>query len=233
MKPYGNLYGLPVFLEASPRRKRTITIYVQVERILVRTPVKTSLTTVAGLLESRTNWIEEQVRRLQQERSEQPSWPISSLLLHGVPHPVHYRQKATGLIAIEVMNEAIYIDSALFPDSPAVKGALIDWLRTLAREELKRRVEWWSEKLNCTVQTVRVKDLRSRWGSCSVRGNVNFNWRLIMAPPEAMDYVVVHELCHLREMNHSARFWGLVERALPTYEKWKDWLTSQGSKLYF
>jgi len=233
LKPFGNLHGLPVFLEVSPRRKRSITIYVQAERILVRTPVKTSLTTVAGLLETRSKWIEEQVRRLQQERNEKPSWPLPSLLLYGVPHAVHYRQKATGPVTMELRQQTLYIDSVGFTDSHTMKAALVDWLRGLAKEELVRRVDWWSEQLHCTVQTVRTKELRSRWGSCSVRGNVNFNWRLIMAPPEVMDYVVVHELCHLQEMNHSARFWGHVEQALPTYQKCKAWLTHHGSELYF
>ena len=76
-----------------------------------------------------------------------------------------------------------------------------------------------------------VRDQRSRWGSCSSKHNLNFNWKLILAPPQALDYVVVHELCHLHEFNHSLRFWRLVESQMPDYEAWKKWLKIHGSEL--
>ena len=76
-----------------------------------------------------------------------------------------------------------------------------------------------------------IRDQKSRWGSCSQKGNVNFNWKLVMAPPPALDYVVVHELCHLYEFNHSPRFWALVARHVPDYEVWKKWLKAHGKEL--
>ena len=81
------------------------------------------------------------------------------------------------------------------------------------------------------IQQVHSRDQRSRWGSCSSKHNLNFNWKLILAPPQALDYVVVHELCHLHEFNHSPRFWRLVESQMPDYEAWKKWLKIHGSEL--
>lgn len=78
---------------------------------------------------------------------------------------------------------------------------------------------------------IAIREQKSRWGSCSSRGNLNFNWKLMLAPPEALEYVVVHELCHLIEFNHSARFWRLVESRLPEYEGAKKWLKDHGEKL--
>ena len=73
---------------------------------------------------------------------------------------------------------------------------------------------------------VTVREQRTKWGSCSSQGNVNFNWKLIMAPKEALDYVVIHELCHLYEFNHSSKFWARVEKYQPDYAIWRDFLRS-------
>ena len=78
---------------------------------------------------------------------------------------------------------------------------------------------------------ITVRCQTSRWGSCSAKGNLNFNWKLIMAPPQVLDYVVIHELCHLIEFNHSPRFWGLVCAQMPEYLDWKKWLDRHGSEL--
>jgi predicted metal-dependent hydrolase len=78
---------------------------------------------------------------------------------------------------------------------------------------------------------VQIRDQRSRWGSCSTRGTLSFNWRLVLAPFDVLDYVVVHELCHLREPNHSRRFWGLVEQRRPEWRAQRNWLHEHGPEL--
>ena len=78
---------------------------------------------------------------------------------------------------------------------------------------------------------IEIRDQRSRWGSCSTRGTLSFNWRLVLAPFEVLDYVVVHELCHLREPNHSRRFWKLVESRRPAWRVQRDWLHEHGPEL--
>lgn len=93
-----------------------------------------------------------------------------------------------------------------------------------AREVILARVGHWASVLNLEYGRVFVKDQRTLWGSCSARKNLNFNWRLAAAPPEALDYVVIHELCHLRELNHSKRFWDLVRAACPGYKAQRRWL---------
>ena len=101
--------------------------------------------------------------------------------------------------------------------------------RTLAR--VRERLAYYAPRLGVEFGRVAIRDQRSRWGSCSAKRNLNFNWKLIMAPPEALDYVVVHELCHLIEFNHSPRFWRLVEGQMPEYESWKRWLKDHGKEL--
>lgn len=103
--------------------------------------------------------------------------------------------------------------------------------RRLAKEKIPKRVALFAEQLGVDYGKITIKDTKSRWGSCSYQGNLNFCWRLILAPEEVLDYIVVHELCHRLEMNHSARFWAEVKRVLPEYEKSKEWLKENGLAL--
>lgn len=112
-----------------------------------------------------------------------------------------------------------------------VRERLEGWLRSQARRVLEERVSLLSQKLGYSVKRIAIKDTKTRWGSCSRKGNVNFNWRLIMAPLPVVDYLVIHELSHLGEMNHSDRFWALVARHCPDYRSHVAWLKACGEKL--
>ncbi|WP_432629623.1 M48 family metallopeptidase [Brotaphodocola sp.] len=103
--------------------------------------------------------------------------------------------------------------------------------RRLAKEKIRSRVAFFAERVGVDYGKITIKDTKSRWGSCSYQGNLNFCWRLILAPDEVLDYIVVHELCHRLEMNHSERFWAEVGRVLPEYEKSKEWLKENGLAL--
>lgn len=97
-----------------------------------------------------------------------------------------------------------------------------------ARARIEQRTAYYAKIIGVTYGRITIRDQKSRWGSCSARGNLNFTWKLILAPPEVLDYVVVHELCHRIEMNHSAAFWQQVERVLPDYQKRRNWLKENG-----
>ena len=97
--------------------------------------------------------------------------------------------------------------------------------------ELAVRVAYYAEKLGVSYGKITLRQQKTRWGSCSSEKNLNFNWKLILAPPEVLDYVVVHELCHLKEMNHSKAFWDEVGKVMPEYETYKLWLKENGWKL--
>ena len=98
------------------------------------------------------------------------------------------------------------------------------------RPVLEHRVAFYAELMGVDYNRITVRDQKTRWGSCSARGNLNFNWKLILMPPEILDYVVVHELAHRLEMNHSARFWAQVERVLPDYRDRRRWLKEHGGQ---
>lgn len=103
--------------------------------------------------------------------------------------------------------------------------------RDAAREYFPKRVSYFSHVLGVSYGKITIRDQKTRWGSCSSKGNLSFNWRLILAPPNVLDYVVVHELCHRKEMNHSQRFWALVESVMPEYREYRKWLKENGNKL--
>ena len=104
----------------------------------------------------------------------------------------------------------------------------------LAEEALKvipERVEYFAKVIGVTYGKITVRNQKTRWGSCSSKGNLNFNCLLMLAPPEVLDYVVVHELCHRKQMNHSKAFWLEVEKVLPNYKEVRKWLKEEGSQM--
>lgn len=100
-----------------------------------------------------------------------------------------------------------------------------------AVEYIPKRVKYYAEKENFVYNKITIKNLVSRWGSCSTKGNLNFNCLLMLMPDYVIDYVVVHELCHLREMNHSEKFWAEVEKIMPDYQRAEIWLKQNGGNL--
>ncbi len=103
--------------------------------------------------------------------------------------------------------------------------------RRRARAEIEPLARLEAEELGLEFERITIRDQRTRWGSCSTSGTLSFNWRLVLAPYEVLDYVVVHELCHLAVHDHSRRFWRLVERARPEYREQRDWLARHGWEL--
>ena len=114
-----------------------------------------------------------------------------------------------------------------------VRDRARSFLAEMALVRIRERLEVYAPRIGVSYGRVTVRNQRTRWGSCSAKGNLNFNWRLILAPEKCLEYVVIHELCHRREFNHSARFWDLVQRQMRDYQVWKDYLKKNGAGLNF
>lgn len=112
-----------------------------------------------------------------------------------------------------------------------VKNTLETWYRRQVAEETKRLIQQHAHRHGLHPRGLAVRDQKTRWGSCGPRGDININWRLILAPPAVLEYVVVHELCHLRHRNHAQPFWALVEDHLPHYRVQRRWLKDHGHSL--
>ena len=102
----------------------------------------------------------------------------------------------------------------------------------IARDIFTRKTEYYARIMGVSYGRISIREQKTRWGSCSSKGNLNFNWRLILAPEEVLDYVVVHELAHRREMNHSKAFYAIVESVLPDYRAARKWLRDKGQVLW-
>ena len=117
------------------------------------------------------------------------------------------------------------------PVYPPLSPEELKGLRNQSRRVLSEKAAFFAKQLGVSYQKISIRSQRTRWGSCSGKGNLNFNCLLMLAPESVQDYVVVHELCHLREMNHGAAFWALVESVLPNYRQQKAWLKENGTAL--
>ncbi len=136
-------------------------------------------------------------------------------------------------IAIGSGRRVILTDETLFvPDSADTASRLRSWLRTRARDHLAAASDHYAAQLGASYSRLTLRDTRSRWGSCSHKGGLMYSWRLILAPPDVLDYVAAHEVTHLLEMNHSPAFWSVVARLKPAYEEPRRWLRDNGSGLH-
>ncbi len=111
------------------------------------------------------------------------------------------------------------------------RDAIVSFYRQIAKDYLPARVAELAAEYGFSFNRLRIKHQKTRWGSCSAKGNINLNLRLMMAPDEAVDYVIIHELCHLRELNHSKEFWAQVENCCPEYRKWIAWFKQHRAQL--
>lgn len=149
--------------------------------------------------------------------------------LRGVDHRIVGTGKVRGRVELTELDGAAVL---LVPGEPEHQARrLIDWFKAQALADLKIATAHHAGRLGVSVKTINMRSQASRWGSCSSSGAINYNWRLILAPPFVLDYVAAHEVSHLVEMNHSAAFWATVSRTLPEMDKGRAWLKAHGRQL--
>lgn len=155
--------------------------------------------------------------------------PGAMIPLRGIEHRIEASGRIRGHVEIvEVEGERVL----RVPGDPAHQARrLTDWLKAEAQGDLEARVAIHAGRLKVRYASVSMRSQATRWGSCSSTGRLNFNWRLILAPPFVLDYVAAHEVAHLVEMNHSDAFWATVERTLPSMDKGRAWLKAHGRQL--
>ncbi len=151
----------------------------------------------------------------------------SQLLYRGSPVTLQLAPDQRGT---PTLNEAVLI--VPLSSTRRTPARLLEaWLRARARETIEDSVARYAACLGRWPRSVRLRAQRTRWGSCGIRDDLNLNWRLVMAPAPALDYVALHELCHLFERNHGAAFWSRVARHMPEYALHRNWLRSQGHRI--
>jgi predicted metal-dependent hydrolase len=212
-------------------KRKTLTITVERDRsVVVHAPSNVSDEAIQRVVDSRRQWIFEKVRHSQKYR--ELAHPPGKELVNGESALYlgrHYRIE----LVKDGSGEIEFTQRFLIPASHAMqrRGAMREWYLARANEKILPRVGRRAHELGVAFKQAKIVDSRYRWASCTVHDNVTFNWRLIKAPTLVIDYVIVHELAHLIEANHTPRFWNVVRTHVPKMEKARAWLSENGQVL--
>lgn len=211
-------------------RARTARIIVGPKRPLeVIVPRGVSDREVDEYLESKRRWIELKVataREIAARPRQLGLGRAGAVWLHGEELPIE-RQNGRRAVATLDGQRLVVAGSA-----DSATGAVARWYRREARRRIAEVVDREARRLGLDYRSLAIRDQRTRWGSCSRNGNLSFSWRLLVAPPEVLEYVVIHELCHLREPSHQKPFWRLLETARPGWQAQAWWLREHGQELH-
>ena len=207
-------------------RRKTIAICIARDgSVIVRAPLRASQSTIDRFVQEKQSWIQEKSVQMAQRDSARKLFQVtvgSKLSLLGREYPV-------------VLGNQVSFDGTQFfitnEDFGTLKPKLIQLYKNLAGQIIPERVSYFSKRTGRVPTGVRIGSASTAWGSCSGKNKLNFTWKLILAEPEEIDYVIVHELSHLREHNHSARFWRLVESVFPDYRERRKKLKLLGQNL--
>lgn len=212
-------------------RARRLGLWIAPETGLVVTaPPGSSPQAVRALLERHRRWILRWVERLDGSSVAPHPWPYGPTLLYrGAAHTVLIRKARA--VGVERTPDDRLLVSSRAATLEGARRVLRRWMTSEAVRILDERVAAWSAHMALRARRVYVRNLRRRWGSCWPGGSLSFNYRLVMVPPAILDYVVVHELAHLRHPNHSPAFWALVADHAPDHQAARCWLRTCGSYL--
>jgi len=215
-------------------RTKSATITVEEGKVCVVVPCQLENERITKLLKDKNRWIKEKIalHREAQPTSTKQFVSGESFSYLGRNYRLKVLQGNYQPIKLSHGRFAITLRSGT--DNPdLIQDSLFSWYKQHADTKLTEKAKRYAKMIGVTFNSVGLKTYRSRWGSCSVEGDITFNWKIIMAPNRIVDYVVAHELCHLVHHDHSPKFWREVERIMPNYAECKDWLKKNGANLEF
>ena len=228
---------LPCSLRYSNRR-RTVQIRVpKADCLEIVAPSGMSWEKIQQLIETKHAWIRRQIHRLETTVANPANASLthgSTVLFQGAPHTLLLLADGTGKPKVTYAHCAIsvHLSELIGQDNdPDVYRSLKQWYTEQSQHHLLERTRYWAAQIGVNPHRISLRDQKTRWGSCSSRGSINYNWRIIMAPPEVLDYLVIHELSHMLHPNHSPAFWGEVSRWCSDYRNHRRWLRLNGGVL--
>ena len=189
-------------------------------RITITGPHFVPDSTFQDFLDSKAKWILANHKHIERIVIDDGA----SVPVLGKPHVIN----STNMRTISVVDDQIFVPQNKPNIGAQVKGVL----KSLARDHLVKASDHYAQRLGHSYQSLRLRDTRSRWGSCSSDGHLMYSWRLVMAPRDVLNYVAAHEVAHLVEMNHSKSFWAVVQDIYGDYGQPRDWLRTSGNQLH-
>lgn len=237
MKKMSFLYDTEkIEFAVSKSNRKSLSIAIQPDgNLLVKAPLFMSDSEILKWVKTKTGWIiRQRAKVLEQQENNPPKQYVSGeRFWHlGQEYELEVRMSTGRAGMVGIVEDKIILFSKT-AEGTEVQKILSDWYIKQAKTWISKRVRFFAEQMGESFGNITIKNQKKRWGSCSSARNLNFNWRLIMAPEAVIDYVVVHELCHLRQMNHSKMFWNEVEKMLPDYKMYKKWLEKNGAVLNY
>lgn len=208
-------------------RRLTLRVSSATGEVVMTLPARTSLSTAERFAASHGGWIAMRLAKVPERIAFEPGAVVP---FRGVPHRIVHRGSRSGATRVEIYEGEPAI--LVCCDAPHVARRVRDLLEREVRADLRAAIASYTARLGQSPRRLTVRDTRSRWGSCTAAGDLNFSWRLILAPPLVLDYLVAHEMAHLREMNHSDRFWSLLNGLCPHVDEAERWLKRHGSGLH-
>jgi predicted metal-dependent hydrolase len=209
-------------------RRYTLRIQAATREVVLTIPPRGTLKEAGAFAHKHGGWIAARLGRLPQAA---PFADGAVVPLRDEPHRITHRRGARGTVWTETGADGERL-LCVAGQKPHIERRIGDFLRREAKRELEEASRRFARQLGYAIQRVTVRDQTSRWGSCSTTGMLSFSWRLILAPTQVLEYLAAHEVAHLVEMNHSAKFWRLVERLFPDHERAKTWLDVHGADLH-
>lgn len=206
-------------------QRRTLALIVERDgSITVCAPMKMPEKDILDFVDKHAKWVQKKQKEVQSLNSEQPRQykPGESFLFLGESYPLEIVRDADQKLTLD---GSFRLTESAHAQAEAVFRS---WYREQARALLSARVAFFADQFQVQVGTIRITSARTRWGSCTSKGNLSFSWRLILTPSDVIDYVVIHELAHTVHHNHSKRFWKLVEKWMPDYKERKKQLRQYG-----
>jgi predicted metal-dependent hydrolase len=209
--------------------RKTISLEINREgELIVRAPLLTTNRQIETLLQDKARWIRDKQALAQGRRQENPPrkfLPGERFLYLGESYPL--------LIVASQKEPLIFRDGFYLAEhaSQQAKGVFEGWYKARAGAMITERAAMYAQQDGFKYSRLRISSAKTRWGSCGSKGSINFSWRIIMAPIEVIDYVVVHELVHLKDKSHSKSYWRRVAALLPDYRQHVNWLKENGHRL--
>ena len=204
-------------------RRRTFSIEIERDgRLVVRAPQRASMEKVRQVVEEKRTWIlrKQEMMRLRCAEAQPKRFVEGERFMYlGEAYPLSLDGRNGTPIKFDG-NRFVLSDEYI----ANARNVFAAWYRGRAREHIARRAEQYASAVGIGCGEVRITSARRRWGSCTVQGNLCFTWRLVMAPPDVIDYVVVHELAHIKHPNHSSMFWAEVASIMPDFQRRRRWL---------
>lgn len=225
--------------EIIKKKKKNIGITIGKDgRVVVTSPLFVEDYYIQEIMYKRSAWVISKIKLMKEKKIDQREMKyldgdMLPYIGHNYPLEIVERNLKNGKVEFngELIRAIISPDMDGEKRLNEIKSTLIKWYREEALKLFKERTSYYSNILGVCPNNIRIKEQRTLWGSCSSKNNINYNWKLIMAPLYILDYIVVHELCHLKHRDHSKNFWALVEKTMPDYKIKRKWFKENGNSL--